>query len=359
MEVGILGLAGSGKTTLFSLLTANTDVLVGGARKDQAAIGMGRVPDGRLDKLSLMYSPRKTTPASVRYVDVPGMKGDHQQDASLNIPELRTMDALMVVLRGFRNEAVPNPLGSIDPLRDLLRIEEEFVLQDQMVVERRVERLRSDLARRKDAQLAAELELLDRCLPILEEGCGLRQHEWNAADRVRLRGFTFLSLKPVLAVVNVDENSIGDDPFVDSGWESWLEGKGTGCTSVCATLEQEISQLDPADAAAFMADLGIADRALDRVARESYRLLGLISFFTVGEDECRAWSIPFDTPAVEAAGTIHSDISRGFIRAEVVPHDELLSIGSLSGCRDKGTLRLEGKTYPVKDGDVVHYRFNV
>ena len=359
MEVGILGLAGSGKTTLFSLLTANADVLTGGGRRDQAAVGMGRVPDGRLNQLSTMYSPRKTTPASVRYVDVPGLKGDRHQDASLNIPELRTMDALMVVLRGFDDEAVPHPLGSVDPFRDLERIEEEFVLQDQLVVERRIERLRSDLARRKDASLASELELLERCLPVLEEGRGLRHEEWTAADRVRLRGFTFLSLKPVLAVVNVDESAIGEDPFADSRWSAWLEGRGTGCTSVCATLEQEISELEPDDAAAFMADLAIADRALDRVARESYRLLGLISFFTVGDDECRAWSIPLNTPAVEAAGAIHSDISRGFIRAEVVPHEELLYIGSLAGCREKGLLRLEGKTYPVKDGDVVHYRFNV
>jgi GTP-binding protein YchF len=306
-----------------------------------------------------MYQPRKTTPASVRYVDVPGIRGERQQDASLNIPELRTMDALLVVLRGFHNDAVPHPLGSLDPIRDLDRIEEEFVLQDQMIVERRVERLRKDVVRLKKSELVAELELLERCLLVLEDGRPLREGEWTVSDRVRLRGFTFLSLKPVLAVVNTDENAIGQDPFEDNRWSEWLEGKGTGCTSVCATLEQEISELDYEDATAFMADLGINDRALDRVARESYRLLGLISFFTVGEDECRAWSIPVDTPAVEAAGAIHSDISRGFIRAEVVPHDDLLDSGSLTACRDQGILRLEGKTYPVQDGDVVHYRFNV
>jgi GTP-binding protein YchF len=359
MEVGILGLAGSGKTTLFSLLTANSEALAAGGRRDQATVGMGQVPDGRLASLSAMYRPRKTTPASVRYVDVPGLRGEHQQDASLNVLELRTMNALLVVLRGFSNDAVPHPLGSLDPIRDLQRIEEEFVLQDQMVVERRVERLRKDVVRLKNAELDAELELLERSLGLLEEGRPLREGEWTVSDRVRLRGFTFLSLKPVLAVVNTDENAIGVDPFADHRWAEWLTGKGTGCTSVCATLEQEISELEPDDAAEFMTELGIEDRALDRVARESYRLLGLISFFTVGEDECRAWSIPVDTPAVEAAGAIHSDISRGFIRAEVVPHDDLLNVGSLTGCRDQGILRLEGKMYPVKDGDVVHYRFNV
>ena len=359
MEVGILGLAGSGKTTLFSLLTGNADALLTVGRRDQATVGMGRVPDQRLDRLSHMYNPRKTTPATVRYVDVPGMKGEHTQDASLNIPELRTMDALMVVLRGFCNDAVPHPAGSIDPFRDLEQIEEEFVLQDQMVVERRIERLRSDLARRKDADLASELDLLERCLPVLEQGRPLRGESFGVSDSVRLKGFTFLSLKPILAVVNVDENDVSSDPCTGDRWGRWLESPGTGCTSVSATLEREIAELDPADAAAFMEELGIVDRALDRVAREAYRLLGLISFFTVGEDECRAWSIPRETPAVAAAGVIHSDISRGFIRAEVVRYDELLGIGSLAGCRDKGTLRLEGKTYPVSDGDVVHYRFNV
>ncbi len=359
MEVGILGLADSGKTTLFSLLTGNAEALGSGGRRNQATVGMGRVPDQRLERLSHLYNPKKTTPATVRYVDVPGMKAEHTEDASLNVPELRTMDALMVVLRGFDNDAVPHPAGAVDPFRDLERIEEEFVLQDQMVVERRMDRLRADIARRKDAELIAELALLERCLAVLEEGRPLRGEPFDGPDRVRLKGFTFLSLKPILAVVNVDEDEVSGDPFADQRWRQWLASPGTGCTSVSATLEREIAELDPADAAAFMAELGIADRALDRVAREAYRLLGLISFFTVGEDECRAWSIPQETPAVEAARAIHSDISRGFIRAEVVPHDELLSIGSLGGCRDRGTLRLEGKTYPVRDGDVVHYRFNV
>jgi hypothetical protein len=360
MEVGILGLAESGKTTLFSLLTGNGAGLAGLSRRDQAAVGMGRVPDPRLDRLSEMFRPRKTTPAIVRYVDVPAVGGgDRPGETSLNIPELRTMDALLVVVRAFASEAVPHPLGSIDPLRDLARIEEEFQLQDLMVVERRIERLEKDLARRRDPELAAELELLQRCRGTLEEGRPLRSLELTRADRLRLRGFTFLSIKPILAVVNVGEDAIGEDAFAHEGWARWLQGPATASTSVCATLEREISELEPADAAAFMAELGISDRALDRVAREAYRLLGLISFFTVGEDECRAWSVPADTPAVDAASAIHSDISRGFIRAEVVPHGELLAAGSLAACRQAGTLRLEGKAYPVRDGDVVHYRFNV
>jgi len=359
MEVGILGLAGSGKTTLFSLLTSNSEALSGHGRRADATVGIGRVPDPRLHRLSEMYLPRKTTPATVRYVDVPAVQGDHRQDGALNIPELRSMDALMVVLRAFHNDAVPHPLASVDPFRDLMRIEEEFLLQDLMVVERRIERLRSDLARRHEPGLASELGLLERCQTVLEASAPLRAETFTREERIVLRGFTFLSLKPILAVVNVDEDAIGDDPVAAAGWAQWLAGRATGATSACATLEREISELEAADASAFMEDLGIADRALDRIAREAYRLLGLISFFTVGEDECRAWSIPGETPAVEAAGTIHSDISRGFIRAEVVPHTKLITAGSLTACRQQGSLRLEGKAYPVQDGDVVHYRFNV
>jgi ribosome-binding ATPase YchF (GTP1/OBG family) len=209
MEVGILGLAGSGKTTLFSLLTGSGSALAATPRRDQAAVGMGRVPDPRLDRLSEMYQPRKITPAIVRYVDVPAVGGDRPGEASLNIPELRTMDALLVVVRAFASDAVQHPLGSVDPARDLARIEEEFQLQDLMVVERRIERLEKDLARRRDPELAAELELLQRCRGILEEGRPLRSAALERTDRLRLRGFTFLSIKPILAVVNVGEDAIG------------------------------------------------------------------------------------------------------------------------------------------------------
>jgi len=359
MEVGILGLAGSGKTTLFSLLTANAEALSGNGRRGKTAVGMARVPDVRLDSLSALYRPRKTTPAAVRYVDVPGIDGSRCEEGGLNIPELRTMDALMVVLRAFGDDAVPHPLGSVDPLRDLDRIEQELLLQDQMVVERRLERLERELAKRKPPELVAERDLLVRCLAVLEEGRPLREERFSPADLERLRGFTFLSIKPVLWVVNVDEDAVAGDPFAGEEWRHRQAAPATAFTHVCATLEREISELDADDAAAFMAELHIADRALDRIARESYRLLGLISFFTVGEDECRAWSIRCETPAIEAAGVIHSDISRGFIRAEVVPHDALLAEGSMAGCRERGTLRLEGKGYVVQDGDVVHYRFNV
>lgn len=356
MEIGILGLASAGKTTLFNLLTGRAEGAAVGHR-DAATVGVARVPDPRLDRLSAMFEPKKHTPATVRYVDVPGLPEEHR--AELNVPELRTADELLVVLRGFEDEAVPHPLGSIDPLRDLARIEEEFLLQDQLVVERRLERLERDLAKRRDPALAAEQELLRRCLAVLEEARPLRSEPLSEDERKLLRGFTFLSLKPMLVVVNLDEAEPAADPFADAAWADWRERPNMAYTRVCATLERELAELDGDDAAAFMADLGLTEPALDRVIRESYRLLGLISFFTVGEDECRAWSVPRGTPAVDAAGEIHSDIARGFIRAEVVPSDELLDAGSLAACRQRGTLRLEGKTYQVADGDVVHFRFNV
>jgi GTP-binding protein YchF len=250
-------------------------------------------------------------------------------------------------------------MGSVDPLRDLEHIEEEFILQDQMVVERRLERLHKDLQKRRDPELERERDLLERCLGILEAGQPLRNTDFDAAADKKLRGFTFLSLKPVLVVVNVGESDVASEPTAGPGWERWTARPGLAFTRVCATLEAELAELDGDDARAFMDDLGLADRALDRLIGESYRLLGLISFFTVGEDECRAWSIPAGTVALDAAGRIHSDIQRGFIRAEVVPYDELLDAGSLAVCRQRGTLRLEGKTYTVLDGEIVHFRFNV
>ncbi len=359
MDVGILGLAGSGKTTLFSLLTANAQALAAAGRRDQSAVGIGKVPDPRLEALSELFRPRKTTPAVVRYVDVPGVASERRQESSLNIPELRTMDTLMVVLRAFSDSSVPHPLGSVDPLRDLSRIEDELLLADQLVVESRLARLERETARRRDPELEEERRVLERCLAVLEEGRPLRGEAFEGSAQERLRGFAFLSLKPVLAVVNVDEEALRRDLSAEPGWREWAAGAATSATAVCAKLEQEISELEPGDAEVFAAELGISESALGRIARESYRLLGLISFFTVGEDECRAWSVRRDTPAVEAAAAIHSDISRGFIRAEVVPYDDLLAAGSLAACRDRGTLRLEGKSYLVQDGDVVHFRFNV
>lgn len=355
MDIGILGLSASGKSTLFTLLTGQA----ADARHDAVTTGMATVPDERLDRLSALFNPKKHTPATIRYVDVPGIPAEHGREDSLNISELRTMDVLMVVVRAFESNVVPHPLLTVNPVRDLERIEEEFLLQDLLVVEKRLERLNKDLAKRKAPELERQQTVLRKCHEILEDGRPLRSKDFSDTEAKELRGFTFLSLKPLLVVVNLDEGDIGTDPFEDPAWAALKSRPRMGFSSACATLEGEMADLDADDAAAFMEDLGLSDRALDRIIRDSYHLLGLISFFTVGEDECRAWSIRRGTTAVEAAGAIHSDIQRGFIRAEVVPHDALLEIGSLAECRTNATLRLEGKTYPVADGDVVHFRFNV
>jgi GTP-binding protein YchF len=358
MEVGIMGLTASGKSTVFGLLTGQ-DPEGPSARHGSVRIGIARVPDSRLDALSMMYQPEKTTPAIVRYVDVPGIPEEHRQEASFNLPEVRAVDALMVVLRAFENDAVAHPMGTVDPHRDLRFIEEEFILQDLMVVERRLERIRRDLAKRKSPELEHEARILERCQAILEENGPLRAASFSQEEEKTLRGFTFLSLKPMLVVLNVGEDQVSTAAASNRSWAEWADRPQVAFTRVCATLEGEVAQLEGADAEDFMAEFGIEDRALDRVIRESYRLLGSISFFTVGSDECRAWSIRTATPAVEAGGVIHSDIQRGFIRAEVIPHDALLEAGSLAACRQQGALRLEGKTYLVQDGEVVHFRFNV
>jgi GTP-binding protein YchF len=355
MEIGILGLAGSGKSTLFSLLTEQQRGAAASGRNG-ASVGVAQVPDQRLDRLSALFVPKKTTQAAVHYVDVPGLDVERRGGEELNIPELRPMDALMVVVRAFANPAVPHPLTAVDPARDLERIEQELALADLIVVERRLERLERDLS---SPELEAERELLERCRVQLEAAQPLRDQSFAEGDLRRLRAFSLLSLKPLLVVVNIDETDVGTDPIGEDRWTPWRGRRAVAMTTVCATLESEMAELEAADLEPFMAELGIPDRALDRVVRESYRLLGFISFFTVGEDECRAWSIRAGSTAEEAAGAIHSDIRRGFIRAEVVSYEQLLAAGSLTSCRQRGQLRLEGRCYPVQDGEVVHFRFNV
>ncbi len=358
MEIGILGLASSGKTTLFNLVTGCTEVSLQSGRKNGTAMGISRVSDLRLDRLSALYQPRKHTPATIRFIEVPGISEEHRE-SSLNIPELRSMDVLMVVLRSFDNPAVAHPSGSVDPVRDLHYIEEELLLQDQIVIERRLERLQRDLTRRRSPELIAEQAVLQRCLSAVESERPLRAESFTEQELKVVRGFTFLSIKPLLMVLNVDESNIGSDPASAAPWLELRQRPGAAFVAICATLEGELAQLEGDDCALFMAEMGIAEPAIERLIREAYHLLGLISFFTVGEDECRAWSIRRGQPAVEAAGAIHSDVQRGFIRAEVVHHDELLDAGSLAACRQRGSLRLEGKQYQVQDGDVVHFRFNV
>jgi ribosome-binding ATPase len=355
LRAGLIGLPASGKTTLFQLLTSAREAPRTHG-KAEAHVGVSRVPDERLDQLTALFRPERRVPATVEFADMAAGRGDAKTLA--DVTAYRNADALLHVVRAFRDPSVPHPQNTIDPLRDARTIEEELILADLGVVERRLERLEKDLKKNQLADLVREQAVLLECRKQLESGQALRTLGLTGDDAHRLRGFQFLSAKPLLLVVNLDE---ADASAVDEaghlvGLDAFVQASGAGVTGVCARIELEIAALDPADAQAFLADLGLKQSGLDRIIRAAYELLGYISFFTVGEDECRAWSIPRQTPAVLAAGAIHSDIQRGFIRAEIVACDRLLARGSLAACRDHGELRLEGKDYLVQDGDVITFR---
>ena len=358
LRAGLIGFPSSGKTSLFQLVTSAREAPRASGRSD-ANVGVSRVPDERLDHMTALFNPRKRVPATVEFADIAGVGGARTgAQALLDVAPFRNADALLHVVRMFRDPAVPHPAGSVDPARDVRAMEDELILADLGVVERRLERLERDLKKGNSAELRREQEILHRCREALEAGGSLRALELAGDDAKRLRGFQFLSAKPLLLVLNLDEADLpkADDAVRMAGLETFMSGAATRAVPICAKIELEIAQLDSSDASAFMSDLGLRESGLDRVIRASYDLLGYISFFTVGEDECRAWSIPRDTQAVLAAGEIHSDISRGFIRAEVVRYEHLLARGTLAACRDHGELRLEGKEYVVLDGDVINFR---
>src|SRR6478736_3699753 len=304
LRAALIGFPSTGKTTLFQLMTSAKDAPRG---KGDVNIGISKVPDPRLDVLTGMYNPKKRVPATVEFTDLiaPPRAG---AQGLVDVAAYKNADALVHVLRAFRDPAIPHPAGSIDPARDAQAMEDELILADLGVAERRLERLEKDLKKARSTDLEREREVMIAC-----------------------RAATGLT------------------PF--------LSRARTAAVAVCAKIELEIGQLDAADAAAFLADLGLSESGLDRVIRASYDLLGYISFFTVGDDECRAWSIPRGTAAQIAAGEIHSDIARGFIRAEVVAYDALVSRGTMAACRDHGEVRLEGKDYIVQDGDIINFRF--
>jgi hypothetical protein len=369
LRAALIGFGSSGKTTLFQLMTSARDGGRPAQGKGDTAIGISKVPDARLDRLTAMYNPKKRVAATVEFTDLatPGRTGVAQ--ALVDVAAYKNADALVHVVRAFQDPAVPHPAGSIDPARDARLMEDELILADLGLAERRLERLEKDLKKGRTTDLEREREVLTICKAALEDGRPLRALELKGEDLKRLRGFQFLSAKPLLVVLNLDESQLSDsvtgsdasaqlDRAIESaGLTSFLSGVATAAAAVCAKIELEIGQLDAADAAAFLSDLGLKESGLDRVIRASYDLLGYISFFTVGEDECRAWSIPRAITAQLAAGEIHSDIARGFIRAEVVSYDALTSRGTMASCRDHGEVRLEGKEYIVQDGDIINFRF--
>ena len=366
LRAALIGFRSSGKTTLFQLMTSVRETSRSSIGKGETLVGISKVPDARLDRLTAMFNPRKRVAATVEFSDLAAVGQTAGAQPLVDVVAYKNADALVHVLRAFEDPAVPPPSGSIDPPRDAQAMEDELILADLGVAERRLERLEKDLKKARTADLERERDVITICRGALEEGRPLRALDLEGEDLKRLRGFQFLSAKPLLIVINLDESRLAGDKGAGTeidraaaaaGLTAFLSRAATAAVAVCAKIELEIAQLDASDAAAFLADLGLKESGLDRVIRASYDLLGYISFFTVGEDECRAWSIPRGTQAQLAAGEIHSDIARGFIRAEVVGYDHLIARGSMGACRDHGEVRLEGKEYIVKDGDIINFRF--
>jgi hypothetical protein len=356
MKIGIIGLQKSGKTTIFNALTrSEAEVTAYASSKVEPNLAVVEVEDDRVTRLSEMYRPKKTTYATVEFIDFVGLASGSARSGLFSgtaMGLIKTVDALAVVLRNFSEETIDAVLGPPDPEKDIHVLEEELVFSDLMIVEKRIERLEADKARgKKNPDQAAEEKLLAKIHPHLEELKPLRHLELTTEERKLISGFQFLSLKPMMVVLNSDEGSYGqNDELLSRLREGYLVVEFAG------KFEMELSVLDDDEAEAFMADLGIEESARDRLIQTAYSLLGYISFFTVGEDEVRAWTITEGTKAVDAAGEIHTDLQRGFIRAETFSCEDLLELGSEKAVKDKGLMRLEGKDYIVRDGDVLHIR---
>ena len=354
MQTGIIGLPLVGKTSLFRILTrARVDTH---SAPTQTHVGIARVPDERVAKLAEVFKPKKTTYATIEYVDIGGIQKDREKNSASLVP-LREADALAHVVRLFENPAVPHD-GPLDAMRDIESVEIELMLTDLEQASKRMERLEKDLKKKKETLLETELHLLTRCRKALEEEKPLRELEFKPEEYKMLNGFMFLTRKPVLYVLNIgDEEAPEIDRIIEKHHLEKLALKPhTAVVPFCGKIEAELAELPDSEAAEMMRAYGLAESGRDRLIQASYRLLGLISFLTCGEPECRAWTIERGMTAQKAAGAIHSDIERGFIKAEVVNWEELLKAGSFPAARERGQVRLEGKEYIVQEGDVILFR---
>jgi ribosome-binding ATPase len=361
MKTAIIGLANSGRTTIFNALTGlNLEVTTFPTLAGDPHTGMVKVPDARITRLAEIFRPRKTTHATVEYIDHLGLtKGDQEQNRKV-FDLIRDADAIVHVVRAFADEAIVHPLGSVNPRRDAETVEMEMIFGDLELVEKRLSRMEEGAKRGKKPD-EVEKQLLVKCKEALEKETALRDLEFTEEEQKAMRALQFMSIKPQLVVLNVAEEEMGSagTGAVAGELSGFFTGRQVRVLNLCGKIEMEIAQLPPDEAEAFLEDLGIAEPALNKLIHLSYQLLGLISFLTAGEDEVRAWTIRKGTDAQRAAGKIHSDIERGFIRAEVVAYDDFIAHGSLPAAREKGLVRLEGKTYEVKDGDIINFRFNV
>jgi ribosome-binding ATPase len=352
MQTGIIGLPQVGKTTLFRILTkAQVD-----AKGAQAAhVGVAKVPEPRLQELAKLYNPKKITYASVQYVDLPGVQKERMRES---LATLRDVDAIAHVIRVFEDPSVPHSEGSIDPLRDATNLDLELILSDYDQVSKRLERVEKDLKKQKNPLLEVEKGVLQKCKAHLEAEKPLRELELTAEERKPVSGFLFLSQRPMLYVLNLgDEEAAEMDKAIEKHKLSALQGRpNTAVVAVSGRLEAELAEMDEKEAAELLASYGLKEPGLNRLIRATYDLMGLFPFFTAGEPEVRAWTIRKGSTAVKAAGEIHSDIEKGFIRAEVVRCEDLLAAGSIAAAKEKAQVRLEGKEYIVQEGDVILFR---
>ncbi|MEW6194663.1 MAG: redox-regulated ATPase YchF [Bacteroidota bacterium] len=359
MQIGLVGLQFSGKTTLFHTLSTTSSHVQ--AQKEEASIEVVKVPDERLDKLTSMFNPKKQVNATIEVFDIPGLRMSEDNKVKITsafLSSVRNNDALFYIIRSFKDDSVPHPMNSIDTLRDIEFLETEFLLSDLAFLENRMEKIKKEILKSKDDKLKREMPLIEKCYSHCEKELPLRTLHIDENDLKLLSGYQLLTLKPLAIAINYDEGSI---QYVDSMIEdvkSKIGKSGAVVIPFFAKIELELSKLSIEDQSAFMQDYGIKESALSKILRTSYDLLGLQSFFTVGEDECRAWTIKKNFNAQQAAGVIHTDFFNRFIRAEVVGYDDFIKHGSFNKCKEAGSWRLEGKEYIVKDGDILNIRHN-
>jgi len=355
MKTAIIGLPMVGKTSLFTILTGVHEATRVGLM--EARVGVTKVPDKRLDELAKIFDPPKITHATVEYFDFPSVSKEALRDPSY-LASMRVADALAHVLRLFPSDTVPHEKGSVDPIRDLEDVEMELILSDLVVVEKRLDRLEKDRKKIKGPELDREAALLERCKNALENNTALRTLELSVDEEKLIRGFQFLSQKPMLFVLNIGEDDAARMHEIEEEYRKGpLAGRtNTGVSAICGKIEAELAELSPEEQREYVASYGLKDSGFERLIAATYEVLGLMSFLTAGETEVRAWTIPMNSPAQKAAGAIHSDFEKKFIRAEVVNWQALIDHGGYPGVREKGLLRLEGKEYIVKDGDVLVIR---
>jgi ribosome-binding ATPase len=359
MQLGIVGLPFSGKSTLFQAVT-KTHLDAAAVAKTEAHLGIAKVPDPRLDRCSELFSPKSTVHAAIEFVDVAGLKKGESRTAQFTtsfLSAVKTNDALVQVVRLFRNDAVPHPEGSVDSLRDVATFETEFILADMAVVESRIDKIHKQAGRTHDDQMKKELPVMEKCLQFLQAEKPLRNEDLSPEELQLLKSYQLLSLKPMLIALSLDESQLAIADEEVGRVAAAKAGLRTRVAAFFGKIDMEMSELSGEDARMFMDEYGIRESALDTLIREAYALLGLQSFLTVGEDECRAWTIRTGMSAQEAAGVIHSDFVKSFIRAEVVHYDDFIAAGgSFAKAKESGHWRLEGKGYIVKDGDILNIR---